>query len=437
MQNHNSKKLTKKFEKKLKRRNYSIEQQQLRKQQRENDAERAVCNHNCRDILKNRENTEKKPEKRHDIEKFVSAFVFLPHCRTDKRHLLESSKTWKIRSFNEHRQYIDFFRTFIYPYSLPAPLVLTAIQDDMYDGTNGMLRYSTDFAIIHKTRKWLSDIVSGGSFYKKNREHFTKAEAHYFLISMIKYHDNSSIIAMYFEAKCKARNFGQSLCAVVTKTFSVKFIHDFDSIIVTGFLDMLARHTDYHFGGDELGDICDFVSTRITKYHQSLGKQPPFSFSGRTINSVIALANEWHAEQQRELNIMHRLGYGIRQSKPVIEKWEGLNINGFWYENGDHVWMIEQIRCFQELINEGRKMKHCVASYASKCITGDCGIFNVSCFSKSINITESIATIEVSSNRTIVQIKGKCNAAVKGKAVNIITRWAGQNHITMTRVYLR
>jgi hypothetical protein len=318
----------------------------------------------------------------------------------------------------------------VFPYPLPEPLILTAIQDDLYEGARGMLCYSQDFGIVQRSRKWLSDVVNGSSFYKNNKEYFTKAEAHYFLSSRICYQGSSSVIAMYFEAKCKARNFGQSLCAMVVKTFTDKFLRSFDCVIVTGFLDLLARHIDYRFTGDELGDICDFVSAKITRYQKSLGKQPPFSFSGRTIHSVIALANEWHAEHQQEIELMQRLGYVKRQ---VIEKWEGLNINGFCFESGDYVWMINQLRNIHELINEGRKMKHCVASYGYKCASGDCGIFNVSCFTKSLNITDSIATVEVSSNRTIVQIKGKCNSSVKGKAVSIISRWAQQNRISFVR----
>ena len=65
---------------------------------------------------------------------------------------------------------MDFFRTFMFPYHIPEPLVLTAIQEDLLDSANGMLRYSQGFNIIHKTRKWLSDIVKGGSFSKLSLE---------------------------------------------------------------------------------------------------------------------------------------------------------------------------------------------------------------------------------------------------------------------------
>ena len=332
---------------------------------------------------------------------------------------------------------MDYFHTFIYPYPIPEPLIFTSIQEDLFDDKHGKLCYSKDFAIIQKSKKWISDIVSGESFYRKNKDCFTKAEAHYFLSSSISHKDNSSLIAMYFEAKCKARGFGQSLCAVVTKVFTVKFLNTYNCSIVTGFLDLLARHADHYLTADELGDICDFVNTKIIKYQQSFGKSVPFSFSGRTIASVISLANEWHAQHQREIRLLNRLGYRQRQTVQIPEKWDGLGINNFKYENGSYVWIIKQLCTFHDLTNEGRKMKHCVASYAYRCSNDECAIFNVSCFNKSVDTIESVATIEVSANYEIVQIKGKCNSAVSVKVMNVISRWVQQERLKFNSIISR
>ena len=143
----------------------------------------------------------------------------------------------------------------------------------------------------------------------------------------------------------------------------------------------------------------------------------------------MALANEWHAQHLREIGIRGNLGKALRSSESLMEKWEGLSITNFRYENSDLVWNIRQLCTIQELINEGRKMKHCVASYAHKCSNMYCGIFNVSRFFKSVDVTESVATIQVSSQYEIVQIRGKCNSIVNGKALGIIKRWAQQNRL--------
>ena len=435
MKNQSNNELTKRSQNRIKRRLSSNEQKQNQKKERQNNYEREMLiQTQFRDILKKHKNTEKKVPKRLETEKLISLFAFLPQGQFDKRHISAVRKEWKCHSFNTKRQTMDFFRTFIYPYPIPEPLVFTSIQEDLFEDEYGELRYSQDFAVIQKGRKWISDIVSGGSFYKKNKDCFTKTEAHYFLSSKVSYNDNSSLIAMYFEAKCKARSLGQSLCAVVTTVFTVKFLHTYNCPIVKGFIDLLARHSDCRLTADELGDICDFVNTKITKYQQSFVKSEPFSFNGRTIASVVSLANEWHTQHQREIRLLNRLGYNSRQITQIPEKWDGLGVNNFRYENDNHLWTIRQLCSVNEIINEGRRMKHCVASYAYRCSNYRCSIFNVSSFNRSTNTTESVATIEISSHYEIVQIKGKCNTKVGAKVMNVVSRWAQQERLKFNSI---
>ena len=429
MRKHNYNELSKQSEKRLKRRLRSNEQKQNQKQIRLREKERdTLVLTQFRGVLKKQKRDGKKTPKRSGLENFLPFFSFLPFGRYDKRHTLAVNE-WISHSFNEKRQTLDFFHSFVYPYPVPEPLVFTSIQEDLINDEHGNFHYTPDFAIIQKSKKWLSDIIKGGSFYKNNKDCFTKAEAHYFLSSQIKYKDNSSIIAMYFEAKCKARNFGISLCAVVTKVFTIKFLHSYNCPIVTGFLDLIARHSGYHFTVDELGDICDFVNTKITKYQQSFGSKMPFSFSGRTIASVTSLANEWHIQNQKEIKLWNRLGYKMKRPRAFSDNWTGLAVNNYKYESKNYLWMINQLCTVHELINEGRKMKHCVSSYAYKCFNNECGIFNVSCVNKSANAAESVATIEISSRYEIVQMRGKCNARVTGKVTSVVARWAQQERL--------
>ena len=433
MKKHNNR-LSKQYKKRIKTRSNVNEKKQSEKKQRirANEAD-VIIRAKQESVLKNRKKNDETPPKRPGAEKFLALFAFLPAGCFDKRHMLIDRNSWSCHSFNEKRQTMEFFRTFIYPFPVPEPLIITSIKEDLYNDKNSKLRYSKDFSIIQKSKKWLSDIVCGGSFYKKNKDYFTKTEAHYFLSSQCSYTDNSSLIAMYFEAKCKARNFGQSLCTVVTKVFTLKFFSSYDCSIVTGFLDLLARHADYHITADELGDICDFVNTKITQYQQ--GNSTPFSFSGRTISSVTALANEWHAQHQRELRLLGRLGNNIYQNRSIPEKWDGLGVNNFRHESKRYIWSITQLLSVHKLINEGRKMKHCVASYAYKCSKHECAIFNVSCLDKDMDLIESTATIEVSSHHEIVQIKGRYNAAVSGKVMGIIARWVQQERLKVNSIY--
>ena len=427
---HDNNEPSRQYMKRITRRLRCNELKEVRKKERLNTNEREYeILSQYKNILKINEKKDKVTSKRPKEKEFLSAFAFLPPSQYDKRYILSGLNDWKSHSFNEKRQVLEFFHTFVYPYPIPEALIMASLQEDLYEDENGMLRYSPDFTIIHKSRKWLIDIVSGGSFYRKNKNYFTKAEAHHFLSSQITFKGISSVIEMYFEAKCVARNIAQPVIEIVAKVFTMKFLYSFDCPIVTGFLDLIARYANYQYTTDELGDICDFVNTKIAKYQRSYGKNTPFSFSGRTINSVIALANEWHTQHQREIDLMARLGYTTQKFALLPEKWDGLGINNFRYENDGYIWVVKQLCTLHALTNEGRKMKHCVASYAYKCINNECGIFNVSCFDKSATTTDSAATIEVSSRYEIVQIKGKCNSAVSSKVLSVVRRWAQQERL--------
>jgi hypothetical protein len=120
--------------------------------------------------------------------------------------------------------------------------------------------------------------------------------------------------------------------------------------------------------------------------------------------------------------------------KEIIEYWKRMPINNYIFENDECVWNVKQLCSFKELVNEGRDMKNCVAMYASDCAGGRTAIFHISCHLKGEDkkvITS--ATVEVRAvDRSIVQVKGKCNTRVDTITLNVIKRWA-QN--TNLRVY--
>jgi hypothetical protein len=155
--------------------------------------------------------------------------------------------------------------------------------------------------------------------------------------------------------------------------------------------------------------------------------------------SIVALANEWHAQVQREQEALNALA-GERQgngnhhfSEKLLDKnWAGLPIPDYTHETGNCIWSIKQLHSARQLLNQGRKMKNCVASYANQCIKGESHIFDVTCFFKDIDITENKATLEVDASRTLVQAKGKSNSIVARESMKIINSWAQTNRIKVS-----
>jgi hypothetical protein len=409
----------------------------IRERNLEYEKEAAVKRGTAVQKLREDNRKDKQTRKRPGPGIFLEAYAYIPETPFDTRYAIPAS--WTARSFNESRRHREFIRAFVYPYPVPEVLLWASRQNEYIRDNDNREILSPDVQIIRLAKKWVCDIVSGQSFYKRNKEYFTKTEAHWFLSAALPYDSLSSVITRWFYARCRARNMDHKLSLIVSGVFTQKFIQVFRHPIVTGFLDLIARTTGYRFDSGVLGDIGDFILEKIQEYRESKGRTAFFSFNGRTIASLTALVNEWHTELHRRREAEHALR-AVRavndQGKPVnTERWKGLGIGTFQYAQGTIAWVVSELRTARELLDEGRRMKNCVASYGYSCATGECAIFNLSCRYEGNGLTDSIATLEVKiADKTLVQAKGKCNSRVTASMMNVITRWAQANKIKIKLV---
>jgi hypothetical protein len=403
-----------------------------------------------------------KPDKRPGPEKFLGLYSFIPSTAYDCLRRVRSTPrqipyqntnpwvgdlshqippSWKPHSFSERRQHIEFLRKFVYPFPIPEILLWASHSPEYVIDKNGHRDKTSDHLLIKLVKKWVVDIVSGESFFKHNKKYFTRAEAHFFLNTKIPYIDSGSVLKLYFYAKCKARTMSHRLSILISDVFSAKFFNQFTDDLVESFLDLLGRTPQYNYERGMLGDLCDFLLEMMSENKKLHGKPGIFSFSGRTITSVIALANEWHEQLRREDEV-ERVQRGVylqdrwqnrKNGKlPDTSKWNGMGLAQYRYVTDEYTWTITELKTAQDLLNEGRKMKNCVASYAYSCASGDSAIFTVGRVYPASQFIEKVATLEVyQAKRTLVQAKGKCNTAITPKTMNIATRWAAANRITV------
>jgi hypothetical protein len=421
----------------MRRERYLRHKAQIRERNLEYEKEAAMRREIAVQKLREDNRKDKQIGKRPGPGIFLKAYAYIPTTPFDTRYAIPTA--WTARSFNESRQHRDFIRAFVYPYPIPEILLWASRQNEYIRDNDNREIPSPDFEIIRLAKKWVCDIVSGQSFYKRNKNYFTKTEAYWFLSAILPYDSLSSVIVRWFYARCRARNMDHKLSLIVSGVFTQKFIRVFRHPIVTGFLDLIARTTGYRFDSGVLGDICDFILEKIKEYRESKGRMVLFSLSGRTIASLTTLVNEWHVELQRRREAeraLRRLRTANNLDKPVnTERWKGLGMGTFQYIQGTTAWVVSELRTVRELLEEGRRMKNCVASYSYACAIGECTIFNLSCRYESSGLTDSIATLEVKiADKTLVQAKGKCNSRVTANMMNIITRWAQANRIKIKLV---
>ena len=153
-----------------------------------------------------------------------------------------------------------------------------------------------------------------------------------------------------------------------------------------------------------------------------------FSMKGRTLEALIRDSQEWH----------NRIANETKHTKSA-SSWEGTKIREFHLTEGsaekglEKTYSITELLKASELISEGRKMNHCVSSYAGSCQSGRCSIWSLRVTPQYDTIKESLVTIELlNQSRTIVQVRGKSNCRPTEKEKQFVSRWAHQSGLRIS-----
>ncbi len=162
-------------------------------------------------------------------------------------------------------------------------------------------------------------------------------------------------------------------------------------------------------------------------------RQPNFTMRDRTAATLVRHVNRWHqglAYSNRQQNctwtpsgiVAFSLLEGGESSQDPMA---GVNLEG----NVKH-WIIRELLSSAALVAEGRRLNHCVASYASSCRNRHSSIWTMEV--ERFSGVKKLLTIEVSlRNRSVVQIRGKNNRLPDEKEVCLIRRWAAKAGLKM------
>lgn len=152
--------------------------------------------------------------------------------------------------------------------------------------------------------------------------------------------------------------------------------------------------------------------------------QPCFTMKGRTPASLLRQVESWH----RTL---------AKTEQPKAE-WPRSGIDAFEFVEGAErggtlkIWTITELLSTKALLAEGRKMKHCVASYAHSCASGASSIWALDV--ETFEGRAKILTVEVeNAARLICQARGKCNKLPGEKHRGILRRWAENAGLSLAR----
>jgi hypothetical protein len=147
-----------------------------------------------------------------------------------------------------------------------------------------------------------------------------------------------------------------------------------------------------------------------------------YSIKGRTYRSALRAMEQWHRDLavQRKLENLVFKPSGFEGRRYVFKK----KLNGRLLY--DEVWTMREILQAEDLFEEGKRMRHCVSSYAELIMEGWNSIWSLRCDGV------RALTVEVENKgRRIVEARGVCNRAPKPFELAILRRWALFNGLSV------
>ena len=144
---------------------------------------------------------------------------------------------------------------------------------------------------------------------------------------------------------------------------------------------------------------------------------PNLSMKRRTPESLLRQVETWHGSLQTFRaatgQYFKKSGYG------------GLILEA-GSANASHKrsqWHVRELLSGEELIEEGRRMKHCVASYVLSCSNGYCSIWTLERHHAN-GKKEKHLTIELSDTGVVVQARGRGNRLPTEQEIAVLDTWA-------------
>ena len=173
----------------------------------------------------------------------------------------------------------------------------------------------------------------------------------------------------------------------------------------------------------QVGPIIDF------HYHRKAATRAAdettnaeFSIKGCTAESTLQQMHQWHTELRKE-------------SARLDVTWYECGIEEFDFSEGMRGdvrrWTIREIVARNDLRDEGRDLRHCVAWYEPLCIAGKCAIWSLG-VERNGGARKRTLTIEIAlARKAIRQVKGKANRLPNEKEMEIVHRWAEQERLAI------
>jgi len=305
---------------------------------------------------------------------------------------------WRPGSHNRDRQFTSLARHITALYDVPRFMDSAWFRSDRG---------------AHRLRDWFIHIGSGKNIRTaKTPVPLTKRQAHCFLQAPDSYGIENAIRWGQIHALGGDARLADAVCGtMIGENFEND---DFWAAVQRFFV------TNPLLDRRHVGPIVDYLNHQrfVTRevvtgpgvVEQQPPEQPNLTMRGRTAESLLRQTNEWHGK--------------LARSKQVKELWfRPSGVKGLETRAGKNgFWRIRELLSGAELIDEGRKMRHCVATYAQSCAAGECSIWSIERHTS--DGVEKRQTVEVNRHGVIVQSRGRLNRLPNQGEYDLLRQWS-------------
>jgi hypothetical protein len=178
-------------------------------------------------------------------------------------------------------------------------------------------------------------------------------------------------------------------------------------------------------GVEEMSDFRDYLAD----CHR---RNPAFSLKGRTLVSLRRQMHAWHRDLAAIACIEAQRQRAEAASNPArgaeADSWPGATIADWsWSPSSKdrskrETYVVVQLRTAADLVAETRAMRHCVWTYAAKCIAGNASIWSLRRLAAANK--DRLLTIELDRQLRAIQVRGFANRSPRAEERKVLERWA-------------
>jgi hypothetical protein len=183
---------------------------------------------------------------------------------------------------------------------------------------------------------------------------------------------------------------------------------------------------------ETIDDLCDYLA-------ECRRRDPHYGLEGRTLSALTRRMHEWHHDIAaiERIEAMRRRAHGRdAQTWPADASWSGSTLADWeWVPSSKDAkakgerFVVRQLKQAEDLVMESRAMRHCVSTYAAKCIAGAASIWSLRRCTK--DRIDRLLTIEVDRQDQAVQVRGLANRLSHPDERNVLERWAKARGIAL------